>query len=308
MKQKIYEVGTLDQYNLLVEKFGADHFADYIDSCKGFLGSRNNVFIYSKERFKSNGSSYTSATREEIEKQIEKGDGFYSDCQIVSFEEAMEDNTGIQIGDTFEILKDNAFCTRWKKGDVVTVVTVRPQNDGKITVEAVANDDLRLYMRNDLRVVKKLERKNKEMDLQETINLAKSYVGKSIYVNGKPVKLAKYIVSYNTSSDCASNDLSLAKKQIEKWGVFVTMESDRRYFLVDPQKNLVFAKRVVVNGYEAIDRGSDFEFGCARVSKDTLRAAKALLEKSQQNSDNKKIKSIKIGEGEFTLDILNDLI
>jgi len=66
---------------------------------------------------------------------------------------------------------------------------------------------------------------------------------------------------------------------------------------------------VKINGHPAERIPIGYKFGCAEVSTGLLRKAKELLEFSKRNSaSNKKIVSIKIGDGEFSLDALNKLV
>lgn len=63
---------------------------------------------------------------------------------------------------------------------------------------------------------------------------------------------------------------------------------------------------IKVNGYEAVDTGDTYTFGCAVIDKDLLRFTKEFLQKEPLKG-NRGPKSVKIGEGEFTLEILKSL-
>jgi hypothetical protein len=66
---------------------------------------------------------------------------------------------------------------------------------------------------------------------------------------------------------------------------------------------------VKVNGYVGNDTGDYYEFGCAEIPKhDLLDAREFLLVQSKKPyGGNRKIESVKIGAGDFTLEILNKM-
>jgi hypothetical protein len=65
---------------------------------------------------------------------------------------------------------------------------------------------------------------------------------------------------------------------------------------------------IAVNGYEGEDKGDYWKFGCAEINKEVLKRAKQLIDMSHLTPvGNRKIESIKIGEGVFTLEILKEM-
>lgn len=62
-----------------------------------------------------------------------------------------------------------------------------------------------------------------------------------------------------------------------------------------------------INGFKCEDKGSYYQWGCAKIGTDTLLSARNFLSLSFENGCNRAPTSVKIGEGEFTLDILKRL-
>lgn len=155
----------------------------------------------------------------------------------------------------------------------------------------------------------------KECSLKEQIDYARNFLGKKI-------KTARYDkvgivkgISYIEKADNVTGKLKAEMQEfISNQGLIVCLDVEEaagifRPYWVHPilcpiQEHL---EKVKVNGYEAEDCGDYFKFGCAKIDKEQLNAAKYLLQSIWPNS-NKKVESVKIGTGEFTLEILKKLL
>lgn len=91
-------------------------------------------------------------------------------------------------------------------------------------------------------------------------------------------------------------------------------ETDNGVIITDnAEEELQIDNIIEVNGYTGEDMGECYEFGCANISKDQLRSAKEYLQLVNDPDDdedefsNRKIEGVKIGEGIFTLGILNKM-
>lgn len=94
----------------------------------------------------------------------------------------------------------------------------------------------------------------------------------------------------------------LVEQDIKNHGYCVAVVGNR---YSEPWKNVQLVT-VKVNGYEAVDAGDTYTFGCAVIDKDLLRFTKEFLQKEPLKG-NRGPKSVIIGEGEFTLEILKSL-
>lgn len=85
------------------------------------------------------------------------------------------------------------------------------------------------------------------------------------------------------------------------------------FVLLNPEFGYTFRKAedpIEVNGHNGKDKGTHWEFGCAKISKDDLRVAKNFLASRPKGNiagSNRRINSVKIGDGEFTLEILEKM-
>ncbi len=156
--------------------------------------------------------------------------------------------------------------------------------------------------------------------LEQEIEIAKSFIGKRVtnssgsignitdiavfvtesswkqWQNRKsgvePTVFPQHLVYVTGTWGKGSADLSLC----------ISLGPDHKYY---PQ----LVKSVIVNGYEGVDKGHYYEFGCAKITKEALLKAKAFLESCpwKDESEFKQVQSVKIGAGEFTLDILKQM-
>jgi hypothetical protein len=72
----------------------------------------------------------------------------------------------------------------------------------------------------------------------------------------------------------------------------------------------IYVEKIKVNGFDAEDMGEYYKFGCAQIQKSQLKRAKEFLIETNKGLSgycNRKTESVKIGQGDFTLDILNKL-
>lgn len=146
------------------------------------------------------------------------------------------------------------------------------------------------------------------LDLKEQILLAEKLIGKSVRLDdGYILKVERY--------QCVADD-KLSDKHwnaiIQKHQVVILLYGNGFSYIVDPCKPfpVEYNPPVVINGFPAEDSKDSVKFGCAIISKNDLRACKKFLQEQSSNVDtryDRKIESVKIGAGSFTLDDLNRL-
>lgn len=165
-----------------------------------------------------------------------------------------------------------------------------------------------------LEVVKKEE---KTMTLEQQIKFAKSLVGKrirSIVLTNETFLIQSFNVGHVIPNRFHSTVKDDARETLKKQDVFVFISGagyDRLILPDSKPSDFEIQKEVKVNGYVAEDMGDYYKFGCATISKNRLLAAKTFLEDNscdKCSSNNRKAKSVTIGAGEFTLEILNQLV
>jgi hypothetical protein len=166
-----------------------------------------------------------------------------------------------------------------------------------------------------LEIVKK-ENKEKIMNLEEQIKFAKSLVGKKVKSRNCDGYFLIERFEIYTEETKHDSDLFVEefKKTISKQPAYVCLIGEQNYERIilpnSKPEDFEIQKEVKVNGHIAEDMGDYYKFGCAEISKPQLKRAKEFLVNSQGcwNNSNRDTKSVKIGAGEFTLEILNQLV
>jgi len=296
---KIYKICSTEEYDLLVEKFGKEYWKTSKRGCLSALGMHSEIAIFPRSiSLSGNYSSNPEATKK------------HKPClEIVSFDEAMAENFNINTGDKFEAVRDEPFCiSRLKKGGPITVTKILETGGflGKIP-----GDIFDYIFRNDPRQIKKIKSKT-SMTLREQIELAKSYLGKTIeYSEGISNTVSGIVLGTDTNAQVGGAYTDRAEKQIAKNGFFVSiwLKESKGFILIDDQTpNFKIHEPIMVNGFEAKDRGDSYGFGCAKIGKESLKAAKTFLETVKSDGTNKPVEFVEIGAGKFTLEILNKLV
>lgn len=156
-----------------------------------------------------------------------------------------------------------------------------------------------------------------EMNISEQIQFAQSLVGKRVEIRSTygSARITKYKILTSVAGIGNLQAREEARKVLEKNGVVVVVEGDCyvRAILPDSKETFRIIKDLPrINGHKAIDMGDYYEFGCATVSKARLIRAKKYLESewsyAESKQDNKKVLSVTIGQGVFSLDVLNQLV
>lgn len=157
--------------------------------------------------------------------------------------------------------------------------------------------------------------------LENQIDIVKTLIGryfKNRYtgVISKIMGLSVYIKGDRPKGVGKGN--STVNNLMEEQGFAIFLDSycedkdDRYHYPIGVGASITMYEKpiVKVNNYEAKDCGDYYEFGCAKISKNRLKRAYDYLlrEPLIDNNSNRKVNSIKIGEGEFTLEILKLLV
>lgn len=159
----------------------------------------------------------------------------------------------------------------------------------------------------------------KELTMEEKVNYAKSFIGKRIksrfntklygLVDRVEVHLNSDIIANNTTQQA----IDFFNKEFNKSGFVITLRGNWDggqsilYAISDDDVQLAPPNTVKINGYESEDKGDYFQFGCAKISKDLLKIAESLMLTTFED-DNRKVESVKIGAGEFTLKDIQTLL
>jgi len=157
----------------------------------------------------------------------------------------------------------------------------------------------------------------KEYSIKEQIEYARTFVGKKIasrILNGQP-GLAGKIEVFTEIPKGWRGDSDLIRQIVNNQGCMTALVGVWEggvtlFYPVHPELYVpeLYVEKIKVNGFEAEDKGDYYKFGCEEISKELLRATKKLIESSNSYAENqKRVQSVKIGAGEFTLDILNKL-
>lgn len=167
-------------------------------------------------------------------------------------------------------------------------------------------------------IINEYNMKNEKIptDLGKQIELAKSLIGETIYSLENP-DVCGVVDSYKISDEIfftSKLNTERFSKVLKKQPVVVELKGTWNdnvpmgYILVPGDSFPKIRKPVVkVNGCEAKEDGEFYFFGCAMISKENLKEAKLLLSRQSKSAGNRKIESVKIGKGDFTLEILEQL-
>lgn len=158
--------------------------------------------------------------------------------------------------------------------------------------------------------------------VEEQIKLAKSYIGKRIRNHaGDDSGLVEGFKVYTNINELWNPTKSLIEsfnKTLKTQDVVVALRGkwNSGKSMVKPIGDGIVEhikepwEDVKVNGYPAKKSSYGYDFGCANIDNSVLQSARKFLEDNKSNcaKGNRSIQSVKIGEGEFTLDILNKLL
>jgi hypothetical protein len=161
--------------------------------------------------------------------------------------------------------------------------------------------------------------KSKEMTIGEQIKFAKSLIGKRI--KHRNDCSASIIDGYEVITELDHNLRAYpyfvkdSEEIFSKQDVLVYIYSNNSRFkrAILPKSTesdfKIVENGVKVNGYVGNDTGDYYEFGCVEISKHILRDAKEFLstQSKKPSAGNRKIQSVKIGAGDFTLEILEKM-
>lgn len=156
--------------------------------------------------------------------------------------------------------------------------------------------------------------KNKPMSIEEQIKYAKSLIGKQII---SPFSGSIGLVNGFEIGVAGSSHTAI--KAIKKQGCVVHLlgswshQGLDMYLAVDPEKKIDVAaepwESVKINGFQAEKTETGFKFGYAEISTETLKKAKEFIYSTQGDENtNKKVESVRIGEGNFTKHDLEQLL
>lgn len=148
--------------------------------------------------------------------------------------------------------------------------------------------------------------------IPEQIKYAQNFVGKQVKVDGQRVKVGEILFLKDTDDLVQDAYVAKANKIIKSQGIVLAFadSTDGVSFIHPTAFPLKVAPKVVVNGKEAVDKGTHYEFGCAEITKAQLLVAKNFLEGANKGiaKKNRTIDGVKIGAGTFTLKELNELV
>lgn len=148
---------------------------------------------------------------------------------------------------------------------------------------------------------------------------ARRLIGKDICphgVVGRVKSISIHDSLDNLDVDWDHNAREKAAKMVKNFGCIIILEgkwseNSRMKRLFWPGVNDAKAiESIKVNGYEAIENGEYYSFGCAKITKESLRVARTCLQTIEKEGNITTCKDsgcVKIGAGYFTLDILKKL-
>lgn len=159
------------------------------------------------------------------------------------------------------------------------------------------------------------------LTLKEQIEVAKSLIGKRIKsrVNNTYGVVQKFDI-FSGVDEFVNKSISkftLVKEAFDYQSVVVVLvgvweDGVKMLYPISIHKEDIpkIENAVTINGYVSVDKGDYVEFGCARISKASLRYAQQFMENYEvyNSESNKNLTSIKIGNGEFTLKDINTLL
>lgn len=221
-----------------------------------------------------------------------------------------------EIGDKVVLKEMYRGITGWLDADAVyTVIKVE---------KATASGSSLIYTDSDVGTYEyKLELyKPKEvLTLKEQIEVAKSLIGKRIKsrVSNTYGTVQKFDIFSGVDEfvNKATANFTLVKDAFDYQSVVVVLQGGwedgiKMVYPISIHKEDIpkIENSVTINGYESVDNGDYVEFGCARISKISLRYAQQFMENYEvyNTESNKNLTSIKIGNGEFTLKDINTLL
>ncbi len=157
--------------------------------------------------------------------------------------------------------------------------------------------------------------------LDERLAYAKTFIGKKIRkTRGVQTHLVLTIkdVRLHTAIFSAGSVLAIGTGEksttdlISRDGYVMKLVSDSQDISIpidfeDLEAFEIAPDPVKINGYEAKDEGQNIRFGCAVIPKDTLRTVRDLM-KQATPGEFKKVESVMIGKGQFTLEIIDKLL
>ena len=221
-----------------------------------------------------------------------------------------------EIGDKVVLKEMYRNITGWLDAD--TVYTVCKVEKSKVTDSIIIYTDayvgtydykLELYTPKEV------------LTLKEQIEVAKSLIGKRI----KSMVEDTYgiVQTYTIFSDVGeftnkdTSKFTLVKDAFEHQGAVVVLKGVwshgiKMVYPISIYKEDIpkIENTVTINGYASVDTGDYVKFGCASISKVSLRYAQQFMENYEvyNAESNKNLTSIKIGSGEFTLKDINTLL
>ena len=170
-------------------------------------------------------------------------------------------------------------------------------------------------------IVELLKRRFENVRTEETvkvqIELAKRLVGKRVY--GVDKKRTGVVDSFTIESEYTSDCLASLREAINDYGVGIvvhgkwdngcpmqmTIRPDWTFESMTGDLNKI---KVKVNGHVGEDKGDYYLFGCAKIAKEDLLDAREFLAKTERSSGlYRSVSSVRIGAGEFNLEILKQL-
>lgn len=152
------------------------------------------------------------------------------------------------------------------------------------------------------------------MDIKQQIEAAVSVVGKYLpaFEGDDICKITGYefLTSKGTKTWTNSEHIDYS---LEKYGVFVNLngtflKTSRTAFRAVVSAPLVTVNPCIINNHLGVDKGTYYEFGCAKIDKVLLKAAHVFLSaKARSNITNRAAEYVVIGNGKFTLEDIKKL-
>jgi hypothetical protein len=159
-------------------------------------------------------------------------------------------------------------------------------------------------------------------NLQEEITKAESMIGSFVDVRGSRACVKFWEIAYEHAALDIGEYYKEIRPLINQKKIVVLLRAvwdngthHKLCLSADPSaecypKPWVDKPKIVVNGYTGEEKGETWVFGCAVIDKSVLFCARKFLEeegKNCRNQGNRDIKSVKIGEVDFTLEILKQM-
>ena len=155
--------------------------------------------------------------------------------------------------------------------------------------------------------------------MEEKLNYAKSLIGKLIKSreNGNQGKVeeVQVLLDFSKLTSPSFELKALLDIELSKHGYVIVLSGywlngNKMIYPITDFDVEIFTNSVKINGYDSVDKGDYFEFGCAKITKKQLRAALNFITEtnSESKDSNRVIESVKIGAGEFTLKDIKTLL